>query len=162
MGQRAHGLFERGVGIVAVRIEDIDVIETHALERLIQAGQQVFATAEFAIGAGPHAVAGLGGDNHLIAIGTEIAGHDLTEQLFGGAGRGAVIIGEIEMGDARIKGVTEDFHGRGVVAGATEILPQAQADHRQLQARAARVAVLHGVIACRIGPIGHGKLRVMF
>ena len=33
--QRAHGLLERRVGIVAVRIEDIDIVEAHALEALV-------------------------------------------------------------------------------------------------------------------------------
>ncbi|MNT93883.1 hypothetical protein D3C72_2354550 [compost metagenome] len=61
------------------------------------------------------------------------------------------------MGNALVEGIAEDFHGRGIVARAAEILPQAKADHGQLEAGPAGAPVLHRVIACRIGPIGHGQ-----
>ena len=35
--ERAHGLLERRLGIEAVRIEDVDVVEPHALEALVEA-----------------------------------------------------------------------------------------------------------------------------
>ena len=41
--ERAHGLFDRRGGIRPVRVEDVDVFEAHALEALVEAGQQIFA-----------------------------------------------------------------------------------------------------------------------
>ena len=53
----AEGFFERGVGVGAVGIEDVDVVELEAFERLVEGGEEVFAAAPFAVGAGPHVVA---------------------------------------------------------------------------------------------------------
>ena len=58
--QGSHRFFERCLGIGAVAIENIDVIQPHAQETLIQAGQQVFARPPLAIGTGPHVISGLG------------------------------------------------------------------------------------------------------
>ena len=66
--QRAHGLLQRRLGIEAVRIEDIDIVDPHALEALVEARQHIFAAAPFAIGAGPHVVAGLARDDEFVAV----------------------------------------------------------------------------------------------
>ena len=71
--ERAHGFLERRVGIEAVRIEDVDVVEPHALEALVEAREQVLAAPPLAVGAGPHVVAGLGRDDQLVAVGAEVA-----------------------------------------------------------------------------------------
>jgi hypothetical protein len=36
VGERAHGFLERRVGIGAVRIEDVDVVEAQAAEALVE------------------------------------------------------------------------------------------------------------------------------
>ena len=54
--QRAHRLLERCGGVEAVRIENVDVVETHALETLIQAGEQIFAGSPLAVGTRPHEI----------------------------------------------------------------------------------------------------------
>ena len=51
--------------------------------------------------------------------------------LFRRTGRWPVIIGKVEMGDAVVEGISQDFHGGGIVARAAKILPEAKADHRQ-------------------------------
>ena len=38
-----HRLFERSLGIEPVGIEDVDVVETHPAETLVEAGQEVLA-----------------------------------------------------------------------------------------------------------------------
>ena len=65
----AHRLFERSLRIEPVGIEDVDVVETHPAEALVEAGQEVLARSADAIGSGPHVVAGLGRDDQLVAIG---------------------------------------------------------------------------------------------
>src|SRR5215472_2179535 len=68
----AHGLFERRIRVVSVRIEDVDVLESHALETLIQTGEEILARAPLSVWAGPHAVPSLGRDDELIAVAGEI------------------------------------------------------------------------------------------
>src|SRR5256886_17705365 len=58
--QRAHRLLERRVRVVPVGVEDVDVLQAHPAQRLVQAGQQVLARAVVAVGARPHVVARLG------------------------------------------------------------------------------------------------------
>src|SRR5690606_27761650 len=116
---------------------------------------QIFPRPELAIGTGPHIVAGLGRNDDLVAIGAEIAGQHLAEQLLGRAWRGTVIVGEVEMGDAPVEGVTQDFEGGIIVAGATEILPETERDDGEFQARFAAAAVLHGCVARVGGTVGH-------
>ena len=124
-------------------IEDVDIVEPHALEALVEAGEQIFAAAPFAVRPGPHAVAGLGGDHQLVAQAVEIGAQDLAEQRLGGAGRRAVIVGEIEMRDAEVEGRAADLaRGRRRLVLA-EIVPEPERDRRQHQAAAAAPVVEH-------------------
>ena len=66
VSERTHGLFERSVRVVAVVVEDVDVVEPEPAEALVEAGQQVLAGPEIAVGPGPHVPAGLGRDDELV------------------------------------------------------------------------------------------------
>ena len=92
MVQRHHGFFQRRFGIKTVRIEDIDVIETHAFQALVAGRDQVLARTPFAIGAAPHVIASLGGNDHLIPVGFEVGFQDVAKGLFGGTSGRAVIV----------------------------------------------------------------------
>ena len=72
--ERSHRLFERRLQIRTMRIENINVVEAHALETLIETCEQVLARTSFAIGTGPHEIPGLGRDNDLVTIGGEVLG----------------------------------------------------------------------------------------
>ena len=61
-----EGLLERRVGVEAVRVENVHIVHAHPLQALVEAGQQVLARSPLAIGAGPHVVTGLGGDDELV------------------------------------------------------------------------------------------------
>ncbi len=69
-------------------IEDIDVIQTHALQALVEAGDQIFARSPLAVGPGPHVVSGLGGDDEFVAITAQIVLQNLAERFFGEPGGG--------------------------------------------------------------------------
>ena len=156
--QRLHGFFQRRVGIKAVRIEDIHIVEPHPLQRLVARGDQVFAAAPFAVGAAPHQVACLGRDDQLVPQPVKIGLEDVAERLFGAAGRWAVIVGQVEMGDALIKGRAADrllCLMRGVVA---EVVPQAQRNGRQHQAGLAATAVDHAVVTVFGGDVTHAAV----
>jgi hypothetical protein len=65
--QRAAGFFERRFRVEAMRIEDIDIVEAHALQALVTGRDEILAAAPFAIGTRPHVVTRLGRDDQLIA-----------------------------------------------------------------------------------------------
>ena len=145
--ERAHGFLDGGIGIGAVGIKDVDVFEAQAAEALIEAGEQILAGAPIAVGAGPHIVAGLGGDDELIAVGGEVLAEEAAEILFGGAVGRAVIVGEVEVGDAEREGAAE--HGAGVfeAVDAAEVVPETEGNGGQEETARAAAAIGHGVVA---------------
>ena len=157
-GQCAHGFFQRGVGIETVRIKNVYVVQVHALQALVQAGQHIFASAAaLAVRTGPHVVTGLAGDHQLVAVRAEVAAHVFAKVGLGAAVGWAVVVGQVEMGDAQVKGRCQHGalggHGRGVA----KVVPQAQGDGGQFQAAAAGAAVLHFVVvAVGCGMERHG------
>ena len=152
-GQCAHRLLEWGIEVDAVRVEDVDVVEAHALEAGLQAGQHVLARAAPTIGTRPHVPAGLGGDDQLVTIGREVLGEDPAEVLFGRTERRPVVVGQIELGDAQVEGLAHDGPLAGEGRVIAEVVPQTQRDGRQLQAAVADVAEASLRVAVRRGPI---------
>ena len=104
----AHRFFERRFGVGTMAVEDVHVIEPHALEGLVEAGEQIFARTPFAIRTGPHVPACLCGDDEFVAIGMKILFEQGAEIFFSRAGRRTVVVGEIKMRDAEIKGAAGD------------------------------------------------------
>ncbi|MCY1233054.1 hypothetical protein D9M72_455720 [compost metagenome] len=147
MVERAAGFFERRVRIEAMRIEDVDIVEAHALQALVAGSDHVLAAAPFAVRTGPHVIAGLGRDDQLVAQMGEIRAHDFAEGGLGRARRRAVIVGEVEMGDAEVEGGAAHVDLAVMGRVAAEIVPEPQRDRRQLQAGAADAVKLHGVVA---------------
>ncbi len=141
-----HGFLQAGVGIGAVRVEDIDVIEAEALERLIERGEEVLARAIFAIGTVPHIVAGFGGDDQFIAVAGEVFDEDAADIFLGRAGRWAVVIGVIEMGDATVEGTVHDAAGFFKVIDVAEVMPESEGNCGKEDAGVATTAVRHAAI----------------
>ena len=122
--ERAHRLVQRRVGVEAVRVEDVDVVQAHPPQALIEAREQVLARAPLPVGARPHVVARLRRDDQLVAVAGEVLVEDASEvDLRAAVGR-AVVVGEIEVGDAEIERAPHDRAAgreRPVIA---EVLPQ--------------------------------------
>ena len=149
-GKRAHGLFQRRFRVRTVAIEDIHVFEAHALEGLVEAGEHILARTPFPVGAGPHIIAGLGGNDEFIPVGGEIFAQQPTEGLLGRAGRGAVVIGQVEVGDAVIEGGAGNGAAVLEQVQAAEVVPPAERDGGQFQPAAAAAVVLHSIVpVCR-------------
>src|SRR5262249_17203924 len=139
-------LLERSLGIEAVRVEDVDVLEPHPLERLVERREEVLPGPPVAVRAGPHVVAGLRRDDELIAVRTEILPDDRAERLLRGAVRRPVVVGEVEVGDAEIEGAAEDRPARLERPVAAEVVPEAERDRGEKQAAPARPAGPHLVV----------------
>ena len=152
--QRAHGLFQRGVGIHAVVVVDVHIVQPQPLQALVQAGQQILAAAPVTIGAVPHGIPCLGADDELIPVGHEVLVQDAAQILLGAARLRTVVVGQVEVGDAVVEGgEAELLHGL-IAARVTKIVPEPQRDGGQQQAALAAAVVRHGGITC-IGCLMH-------
>src|SRR5262245_30816692 len=79
--ERAHRLLEWRLRVEAVGVEDVDVLETHPREALIEAREEVLARTPLAVRARPHVVARLRRDDELVTEGPEILVHEHAEVL---------------------------------------------------------------------------------
>ena len=156
------GLLQGGVRVEAVRVEDVDVVQAHAPQRLVEGGEKVLPRpTALPVGSWPHLVAGFGGDHQLVAERGEVLVEDGPEvDLRLAVGR-AVVVGQVEVRDARVEGATDDLalHPKGLVIA--EVLPEAEREGRQQQARASAAAVGHAtVVAVRVRHIRgvHGPI----
>ena len=132
-----------------------------------QLATMYFLPSHVAVRAGPHAVAGLAGDDQLVA------GHladDLPADDLGVAGRSAVVVGEVEVGDAEVEGAEQAGAGDVRAAVAAEGLPAAERDRRQQESAASTAPVLHpAVVAAWVewafqpgGDSGRGEREGLF
>ena len=79
-GKRPHGFFKWRCRIKAMRIENINIIETKPLQALVEARQHIFTAAKFSVGARPHQIAGLGGNDEFIAVARKIRLENLSRK----------------------------------------------------------------------------------
>ncbi len=152
----ADRLLDGHVRVVAVRVEDVDVVDAHARERLLGAREQVLARASVRVRSVPHVVAGLRRDDQLVAVRREVLAHHPAEVRLGRAVRRAVVVGQVEVRDALVERVAE--HLALAVEGdvVAEVPPQSERDGRKGQARRADLAVVEGFVAVvsrGIGPV---------
>ena len=154
--QRLQRLLERRRGVVAVAVEEVDVVQVHAPEALVEACHEVLAGAPVAVGPGPHVVAGLRADEELVAVGTEVVIHEAAHRLLGRAVRRAVVVGEVEVCDAVVESVARDVAAALVGVHAAEVVPEAEADLGQEHA-AVSAALVQALVG--IAP-GGGKVFV--
>lgn len=102
-GRRRRGLrgFLRwGVVVPAVGLIQVDVVGTEALEARVDRGKDVFTAEAAVVGAGPHRVEDLGGDDDFVAA--RGFAEDLADDLFAGAV--GVHLGGVEEIDAKVGG----------------------------------------------------------
>ena len=125
--QRAHRLLQRRVRVEPMGVEDVDVVQAHPRQRLVQRRQQVLARAPLAVRSGPHVVAGLGRDHQLVAIRPQVVGEHPPEVDLGRPVRRAVVVGQVEVGDPDVEGPSDDRPLRLVRPVVAEVVPQPQA-----------------------------------
>src|SRR6266498_3152902 len=124
--ERGHRLLKRSARIEAVRVEDVDVVEPHSPQALVEAGEEVLSRSPLAVGPWPHVVPGLGGDHQLVSIGPEVLSEDATEVDLGRPVGRPVVVGQIDVCNAQIERPPENgplYVERTIVA---EVLPEAE------------------------------------
>lgn len=100
-------------------------------------------------------MAGLGGDEELVAVGTEVFLPDTAEVLLGRAGDGAVVVGEVEVADAVVEGVEYHTLGLGEVVNGAEVVPKAEGQDGEEDAGAAGTPSIHQTLPLPL-PKGRG------
>ena len=149
--QSLEGLFERGLGIVAVRVEDVHIIELHAPQALVEACHEVFARAPVAVGPRPHVVTRLGRNEEFVAVGSERLLHQTAEVLLGRTVGRAVVVRQIEMDDSPVERVMGHLTHFGEGLLAAEIVPHAERKGGQQHTAASRTPVGHAIFVTRRG-----------
>ena len=125
VAQGAERLLEWGLGVRAVVVEDVHVVEAQAAQRGVEGAHEVLARTACAVGRGVHLEARLGRNNHLVTVALEVPSEVASEVLFGGAGTRTVVIRKVEVRDAVVEGRAKDG-GLGVEGGVVaEVVPQA-------------------------------------
>ncbi len=97
--------------------------------------------------AGPLVIARLRRNDELVAVGAQVLGEDPPEVALRGAIRRAVVVRQVEVGDAEVEGAAQDraaVRERPVVA---EVLPQPERDRGELQPRRSDSPVWHRLVA---------------
>jgi hypothetical protein len=94
--QSAHRFLEGRIGIEAMVIEDVDVVDAEAAQALIQAREQVLARAEIPVRPGPHVPAGFRRDHQLITVRPEVGAQHSAEVRLRAPVWRTVVIREVE------------------------------------------------------------------
>ena len=104
-------------------VEEVHVVEVHALEALVEAGRQILARTPVAVRPFPHVVSGFGGNEEFIAIGTEVILHQSAHGFFCTSVGRAVIVGKVEMGNAVVESIVCDGTASLVRIHSSEVVP---------------------------------------
>ena len=122
--QRPHRFFNRCLRVRTMRIEDINIFQTHPFQALIQACHQILATSPVTIRTGPHIISGFCRNNKLIPVQPQTFLQDTTEVFLCRSIYRTVVIGKIKMCNPIVESsmrnlnkVTERIH-------TTKIMPQ--------------------------------------
>ena len=155
--ERPHRLLERGVGIESVRVEDVDVVETHAPQALIEAREHVLPRATaLPVRPRPHVPAGFRRDDQLVPIRGEVLPEQSAEVDLGAPVRRPVVVGEVEVGDPEVERGAEHRTLRVQRRRVAEVLPEAERDRRELQPAPPTGAVRHAVVSIGRSLVPHG------
>ena len=117
LGHGSKGVFNGDVGIDAVLVVEVDVVEVEAFEAGVAGLADVFGAAvdaeEFAVGAAH--VAELGGEDDVVAAVADGAADELL------VASGAVHVCGVEEVESGVEGAVDDLDGFGVVGGSVKL-----------------------------------------
>jgi len=158
IGEAGHGFFDWGVGVVAVGIEDVEILDAEGAQGAVDAGAERFAAGAESMGSGPCVVAAFGGDDQFIAEGVEVGFQQVGKERF------AVIVAEIHGGDAEIEGAENDGAPACGIVVWGEVIPKAEGDGGELEAvfsGGVRGGLLMAIVGGFVGHNGDGMETVI-
>jgi len=87
----------------------------------------------------------------------EVFAEDASEVTFGGAGGRAVVVGEVEVGDAEVEGTEDEGAGVFLEVDVAEVVPEAEGEAREEEAAFTATAVFHVCVAGGVGLVVHRR-----
>ena len=118
-----HRLFYRGYSVVAVAIENIEIVEFASLEALVARCNDVLSRTAGTIDAVPHVMSSLGRNEHLVAMASEVATQYFSEIFLSTARRRPIVVCKVEMADSLVEGIENHVARRHEVVNPSEIVP---------------------------------------
>ena len=146
-------LFDRRFGIGAVVVKNVHIVEPEPLQTGVERSREIFAVSARAVGAAPHRETRFRRDDHFVAVARKTFAQDPAEIFFGGAAAGAVVVGDIEHGDAAVeRGKNHVAHDFEIIETA-EVVPEPQRQFGEFEPAVPRTAVFDRrvFIAHRVG-----------
>ena len=86
----------------------------------------MLARSLLSVGAAPHLVAGLGGDDEFVAMAGEVLHQDAADVFLGGTRRRAVVVSQVEVSHSAVEGAAYDAAGFLEIIDVAEVVPEAQ------------------------------------
>ena len=134
-----------------MRIENVHILEPHAVQARLQGSQHILARAAHPIGPWPHIPSRFRRDHQLISVIAKILAQNLPEVLLGRPIRWPIVVRQVEVRYAPIER-SPDRRPAGLESvDAAEVLPQPQRDRRQYDSRSPAPPKLRSLIPLRIG-----------
>ena len=144
--QCTNGLLQRCIWIRSVMVEDIHIIQSHALQALIQAGHEILFAAPVAVRSGPHIITGFRGNDQFISIPSQSFCKDPSKIFLRTARLRSIVVCQIKMCDPVVKCRKAHLSHIFIHTGISEIVPEAQRYFRQHQSAVAAAVVFHGFV----------------
>src|SRR5580658_1716306 len=127
-------------------IKNVNILEPHALQALIETRQHIFARAKIPVWPRPHIPTRLSRNNQLVAIRQKILLENLPERFLRRSVRRPIIICQIKMCDPEIESPPQ--HGARVleIIYTAKVVPKSKRHRRKLNPASPRAPILHGVV----------------
>ena len=122
--QSLEGLFERSVGVVAMAVEEVDIVEVHSLQTLVETRHERLSRTPVAVRTLPHLISRLRSNEEFVAIRTEIIVHESSHSLLGTTVYGTIVVGKVEMGDAMVESAVGNGAATLIRINASEVVPE--------------------------------------
>ena len=143
IGQRLQRFLQGRFGVVTMTVEKVHVVQLHALQALVEAGHEALARPPVAVRSGPHFVSRFRADEKLVAVGCEVKLQQACQSPLRTARRRPVVVGQVEVRDAVVEGVTGNGAAVVKVIAFAEVVPKAEADFGQHHSAASRTGIQH-------------------
>ena len=124
--QGLQSLLQRCLRVVAMAVKEVDIVQSHSPETLVDTCHKVFARSPIAVRSRPHVVACLRGNEELVAIAKEIVTEKLAHRLFCRAVGRSIVVGKVEVSDAVVESVVRDVTRTLIAVIAAKVVPKAQ------------------------------------
>ena len=146
-----EGFLEWGIRVVAMAVEEVHIVQIHALEALVEARHQILARAPVAVRTFPHIISRLGRDEEFVTIRQEIILHQSAHGFLSASVRRAIVVGKVEVSDSVVEGIVGDGTASLVRIHSSEVVPESQTNLRQQDSALAASLVKRLCIAIAIG-----------